>query len=148
MCPSFDNSAIKDSHNPILQTLKESCQYLKCTLRYQCQCWPYLALTFRPVPVLALIIASALELVDVLARGITVVFSPVGTITVVFFQLIADSVSHLPHIIDRLVRVFASVCVVSAAIRGRCSEEKNKQKLHDGVMIWINNVVSVEWQRR
>lgn len=91
------------------------------------------ALTLRPVPVLALISASALEFGNVITPRITIVFSPVGAIAVIFFQFIADSVRHLPHLIDCLVRVFASVCVVSTAIRSSRSEQEGKQELHDGV---------------
>jgi hypothetical protein len=104
------------------------------------QYWPYLALAFCPVPILALIIAPALEFGDVITPRVTVVFSPVGTIAVIFFQVITDPMRHLPHLIDSLVRVFASIRVIAAGVRSRRSEQQNKQELHSGVRVWINDI--------
>jgi hypothetical protein len=81
-------------------------------------------LTLQPIPVLALGFTLILELLDVVAARIAVVFSPVITIAVALAQLIADLVSDLPHLVDGDVRVLAPVCVVSASIHNRRTKQK------------------------
>jgi hypothetical protein len=89
---------------------------------------PSLALT--PVPVLALVLALLLKLLNVVAKGIAVVLGPVITPAGVFFEFITDILSDLVHLADVFVWVLTPVSVVTAGIDGRDSEKESLKKIH------------------
>jgi hypothetical protein len=89
------------------------------------------SLAFSPVPVLALVLALLLELLDVVAKGITVVFGPVVTPTGVFSEVVTDVLGDFVHFLNRLVWVLTPVRVVTAGIDGRNSEKESLEEMHD-----------------
>jgi hypothetical protein len=78
-----------------------------------------------------LVIALLLELLDVVAGGITVVLGPMIAPTSVFSEFVTDVRGDLVHFVNRLVWVLTPVRVVAAGIDDRDSEKESLEEMHD-----------------
>jgi hypothetical protein len=78
-----------------------------------------------------LVLALPLELLDVIAGGITVVLGPVIAPTGVFSEFVTDVHGDLVHLANSLVWVLAPVRVVAAGIDDRDSEKESLEEMHD-----------------
>ena len=72
--------------------------------------------TFRPIPVLAMVLAHCLEFADVISGRVAEVLRPMVTPAKVLSELVADVLRHDVHIIATDLGVSATIGVVSAGV--------------------------------